>query len=101
MASLEPTPLFTEVKIAARVATLAAEISGDYADRGELLLVGVLKGAFIFLTAAVAPLPTLCLGQIGALRPATATEALLRRAQARAHAHATGEAMRSRRLLDG
>jgi len=49
MASLELTPLFTEVEIAARVATLAAEISGDYADKGELLLVGVLKGAFIFL----------------------------------------------------
>jgi len=83
------------------------------------------------LAAVVAPLPTLAflltltLGQIGALRraaeelrlawtsrtplrprPATArtqaaaaTEALLRRAQARAHA--TGEAMRSRGLLDG
>jgi len=83
------------------------------------------------LAAAVAPLPTLAflltltLGQIGALRraaeelrlawisrtpvrpraatartqAATATDALLRRAQARAHA--TGEAMRSRGLLDG
>jgi len=49
MASPEPTPLFTEGEIAARVATLAAEISRDYADRDELLLVGVLKGAFIFL----------------------------------------------------
>jgi len=85
----------------------------------------------INLAAAVAPLPTLSflltltLGQIGALRraadelrlawtsrtpvrpcaatartqAAAATEALLRRAQARAHA--TGEAMRSRGLLDG
>ncbi len=85
----------------------------------------------INLAAAVAPLPTLsflltlCLGQIAALRraaddirlawtsrtpirprpttarrqAAAATEALLRRAQSRAHA--TGEAMRSRGLLDG
>jgi len=85
----------------------------------------------INLAAAVAPFPTLsflltlCLGQIAALRraaddlrlawtsrtpvrprpttarrqAAAATEALLRRAQSRAHA--TGEAMRSRGLLDG
>lgn len=49
MASPQPPSLFTEAEITARVATLAAEISRDYADRGELLLVGVLKGAFIFL----------------------------------------------------
>jgi len=49
MAPPDPPPLFTEAEIAARVATLAVEISGDYADKGELLLVGVLKGAFIFL----------------------------------------------------
>ncbi len=49
MTSPQPTPLFTESEIAARVATLAAAISRDYADRGELLLVGVLKGTFIFL----------------------------------------------------
>jgi len=49
MPSLQPTPLFTEAEIAARVAALGAEISRDYAGRGELLLVGVLKGAFIFL----------------------------------------------------
>jgi hypoxanthine phosphoribosyltransferase len=36
-------------QIAARVAELAATISHDYRDAGELLLVGVLKGAFIFL----------------------------------------------------
>jgi hypoxanthine phosphoribosyltransferase len=44
-----PSPLFTEEQIAARVAELAAAISRDYADRGEIVLVGVLKGAFIFL----------------------------------------------------
>ena len=49
MAAPDPRPLFTEAQIASRVAALAAEISRDYAGRGELLLVGVLKGAFIFL----------------------------------------------------
>jgi len=44
-----PTPLLTEAEIAARVTSLANEISRDYAGKGELLLVGVLKGAFIFL----------------------------------------------------
>jgi len=46
---MAPTPLFTKAEIAARVAALAEEISRDHADKGELLLVGVLKGAFIFL----------------------------------------------------
>lgn len=32
-----------------RVRELAAEISQDYRDSGELVLVGVLKGAFVFL----------------------------------------------------
>ena len=32
-----------------RVAELAAQIDQDYRDSGQLLLVGVLKGAFIFL----------------------------------------------------
>lgn len=49
MAPPQPTPLFTEAAIAARVAALAKAISRDYAGKGELLLVGVLKGAFIFL----------------------------------------------------
>jgi hypoxanthine phosphoribosyltransferase len=44
-----PPPLLTEEQIAARVAELAATISHDYADQGEIVLVGVLKGAFIFL----------------------------------------------------
>jgi hypoxanthine phosphoribosyltransferase len=33
-----------------RVGELAAEISRDYKDAGEVLLVGVLRGAFIFLS---------------------------------------------------
>ncbi|HIE38060.1 MAG TPA: hypoxanthine phosphoribosyltransferase [Anaerolineales bacterium] len=41
--------LLDEETIRRRVEELAAQISADYADRESLLLVGVLKGAFIFL----------------------------------------------------
>jgi hypoxanthine phosphoribosyltransferase len=41
--------LFSEKAIQKRVAELALQISADYAGKGEVLLVGVLKGAFIFL----------------------------------------------------
>lgn len=41
--------LISEADIERRVAELAREISRDYADEKELVLVGVLKGAFIFL----------------------------------------------------
>ena len=44
-----PTVLFSEGEIAQRVAELAARISLDYAHASEVLLVGVLRGAFIFL----------------------------------------------------
>ena len=44
-----PRTLISEEQIKARVEALAAQISLDYADKGELVLVGVLKGAFIFL----------------------------------------------------
>jgi hypoxanthine phosphoribosyltransferase len=44
-----PAVLISESDIDARVRELAAQISGDYADQGEIVLVGVLKGAFIFL----------------------------------------------------
>ena len=44
-----PPALLSETRIAERVGELAAEISRDYADKGDLVLVGVLKGAFIFL----------------------------------------------------
>jgi hypoxanthine phosphoribosyltransferase len=44
-----PKTLISEEKIKARVEELASQISLDYADKGELVLVGVLKGAFIFL----------------------------------------------------
>ena len=41
--------LLDEETIAARVGELAAQISADYADNDGLILIGVLKGAFIFL----------------------------------------------------
>ena len=46
---IDPEILISEKDIAARVNELAAQISSDYADKGELVLIGVLKGAFIFL----------------------------------------------------
>ncbi len=41
--------LLDEETIQRRVNELAEQISADYADVGEIVLVGVLKGAFIFL----------------------------------------------------
>ncbi len=41
--------LLSEVEIQRRVQELADQISSDYSGKGELILVGVLKGAFIFL----------------------------------------------------
>lgn len=45
----ELSTLISEDLIAARVQELAATISDDYSERGELVLIGVLKGSFIFL----------------------------------------------------
>jgi len=45
----DPTVLISEADIQARVVELAEQISQDYADREQLVLVGVLKGSFIFL----------------------------------------------------
>ena len=44
-----PVVLISEEEIQTRVTELAAEISADYADAGDLVMVGVLKGAFVFL----------------------------------------------------
>jgi hypoxanthine phosphoribosyltransferase len=44
-----PETLISEESILARVDELAARISLDYSDKDEIVLVGVLKGAFIFL----------------------------------------------------
>ncbi|MCL4413510.1 MAG: hypoxanthine phosphoribosyltransferase [Actinobacteria bacterium] len=50
--------VLTGAQIAARVAELGAEVAGDYADHPPLL-VGVLKGAFVFMSdlARNIPLP--------------------------------------------
>lgn len=45
----EPAALISEEKIQARVTELARRISADYAGVEELLLVGVLRGCYIFL----------------------------------------------------
>lgn len=44
-----PPEMISEADIERRVSELAAQISADYRDKGEVVLVGVLKGAFIFL----------------------------------------------------
>jgi hypoxanthine phosphoribosyltransferase len=49
MPGVAPQILITEQAVSARVEDLARQISADYASLGELLLVGVLRGAFIFL----------------------------------------------------
>lgn len=49
MAKTAIEPLITEEQIRARVDELAEEISLAYRDVDEILMVGVLRGAFIFL----------------------------------------------------
>jgi hypoxanthine phosphoribosyltransferase len=44
-----PVVLISEEEIQTRVAELAAEISADYEGADDLVMVGVLKGAFVFL----------------------------------------------------
>ena len=44
-----PPVLIAEAEIEKRVSELASQISDDYRDMGDIVLVGVLKGAFIFL----------------------------------------------------
>ena len=44
-----PPVLISEADIAARVDELAAAITADYVDEAEIVLIGVLKGSFIFL----------------------------------------------------
>lgn len=44
-----PDLLIAEERIARRVEALAARISDDYAEVDELVVIGVLKGAFMFL----------------------------------------------------
>ena len=49
MADSQPDTLISAEDISARVGEIAAQISADYADSGEIVLIGVLKGAFILL----------------------------------------------------
>ena len=49
MIQSSPAVLISESDIRHRVEELAREISDDYRGKGEVVLVGVLKGAFIFL----------------------------------------------------
>jgi hypoxanthine phosphoribosyltransferase len=41
--------LISETEIQTHVSKLATEISGDYAENNQLVVVGILKGSFIFL----------------------------------------------------
>lgn len=49
MSDKTPPELISEEDISKRVTELADQISGDYGEKGEIVLVGVLKGSFIFL----------------------------------------------------
>lgn len=42
--------LFDSVQVRARLAEIAAQIDRDYSDSSELLLVGVLKGAYVVMS---------------------------------------------------
>ncbi len=44
-----PEILIDESQISRRIDEIATQISDDYADKGEIILLGVLKGSFIFL----------------------------------------------------
>ncbi|MEW5819790.1 MAG: hypoxanthine phosphoribosyltransferase [Cyanobacteriota bacterium] len=46
----KPRILFSEEQIQKRIKELAEEINRDYKDTDELIVIGVLKGAIIFLT---------------------------------------------------
>jgi len=50
MQDITPEVLISEELIDAKVRELAAQISIDYADVDDLMMVGVLKGSFIFLS---------------------------------------------------
>ena len=60
MPGTAPQTLITEQAITARVDELAHQISRDYEGSGEVLLVGVLRGAFIFLADLARQLTVPC-----------------------------------------
>jgi hypoxanthine phosphoribosyltransferase len=49
MTDVQPRVLISEEAIQAKIDEIAAQISADYAEVDDLVLVGVLKGSFIFL----------------------------------------------------
>ena len=50
MTEITPEVLISEEQIHNKVVELAARLSADYADVDDLILVGILKGSFIFLS---------------------------------------------------
>ncbi|MDP1990744.1 MAG: hypoxanthine phosphoribosyltransferase [Syntrophales bacterium] len=59
MAEIKPEILFSKERISKRVRELAGQISRDY-DGRELLLVGILKGAFIFMADLIRGISVPC-----------------------------------------
>jgi hypoxanthine phosphoribosyltransferase len=59
MKGMEKEVLFSRDAINQRISELAADISRDYAG-GELVVVGVLKGAFVFMADLIRRLQTPC-----------------------------------------
>jgi hypoxanthine phosphoribosyltransferase len=59
MKSMEKEVLFSKETIADRVRELAAGISRDYAGR-ELVVIGILKGAFVFMADLIRALSVPC-----------------------------------------
>jgi len=51
----KPPVLISEAAIRKRVAELAEQVSSDYANKGDIVLIGVLKGSFIFLAELTIP----------------------------------------------
>ena len=49
MSDTLPPELISAADIQTRVSELAKQISADYSDAGDIILIGVLKGSFIFL----------------------------------------------------
>jgi hypoxanthine phosphoribosyltransferase len=49
VSQISPPVLISADKIQQRVSELAEQISADYRDKGDVVLIGVLKGSFIFL----------------------------------------------------
>jgi hypoxanthine phosphoribosyltransferase len=59
MDNAELTPVFDEAAIQARIMELGHQISGDYPD-GNVIFIGILKGAFVFLADLVRALSKPC-----------------------------------------